>query len=52
MVYDIILGRSADDKKKYGTKGCVLLARHYIKMGQVTSLSNKIYMDVNPLYAE
>lgn len=46
MVYDIILGRSEGDKKKYGTRGCVLLAKHYIKMGQVVALSNKIYMDV------
>jgi len=46
MVYDIILGRSEKDRKIYGNKGAVLLGRHYVKMGQVTSLSNNIYMDV------
>jgi len=46
MVYDIILGRSADDRKKYGTRGAILLAKQFIKMGQTTSLSNKVYMDV------
>ncbi|MAG08052.1 hypothetical protein CMO89_01130 [Candidatus Woesearchaeota archaeon] len=46
MVYDIILGRNEKDRVKYGKKGAVLLGRHYVKMGQVTSLSNNIYMDV------
>jgi len=46
MVYDIILGRSAADREKYGIRGCILLAKHYIKMGRTVSLSNKVYMDV------
>ncbi|MDP7610597.1 MAG: LAGLIDADG family homing endonuclease [Candidatus Woesearchaeota archaeon] len=46
MAYDIILGRNAKDREKYGTKGAVLLGKHYVKMGQVTSLSNKVFMDV------
>ena len=46
MVYDIILGRSAGDREKYGTKGSILLAKQYVKMGQTTSLSNRIFMDV------
>ena len=46
MVYDIIIGRNEKDRKKYGKEGTVLLGKHYIKMGQVTSLSNPIYMDV------
>lgn len=46
MVYEIILGRSAKDKEKFGKEGTILLGKHYIKMGQVTSLSNPLYMDV------
>lgn len=43
---DIVVGRSKDDLKKWGLKGTVLVGKHYISMGQTTSLSNKIYMDV------
>jgi hypothetical protein len=46
MVYEIVIGRSEKDKKKHGKEGTILLGKHYIKMGQVTSLSNPIYMDV------
>ena len=46
MVYDIIIGRSAEDRKELGTKGAVHIGKHYVKMGQVTSLSNDVYMDV------
>jgi len=45
-MYDIILGRNASDRKKYGTEGAILLGKQYVKMGQVTSLSNKMYMDI------
>ena len=46
MVYEIVVGRNEHDRKKFGKTGTVLLGKHYIKMGQVTSLSNPIYMDV------
>ena len=46
MGYDIILGRDESDKKKFGDKGLIYLGRGYVKMGQYTSLSNKIFMDV------
>lgn len=45
-MYDIILGRSESDREKYGTKGAILLGKQYVKMGQTTSLSSPIYMDV------
>ena len=45
-MYDIIIGRSEEDRKKYGTKGAILLGKHYVTMGQTTSLSNNIYMDI------
>jgi uncharacterized protein len=45
-MYDIVVGRNASDFKKYGTRGTILLGKHYVKMGQTTSLSNKVFMDV------
>ena len=46
MPYDIIIGRDESDKKKFGDKGLVFIGKGYVKMGQYTSLSNKIFMDV------
>ncbi len=46
MPYDIIVGRGAADKKAMENKGLVFIGKGYVKMGQYTSLSNKIYMDV------
>ncbi len=46
MVYDIIIGRNESDKKAFGNKGLVYLGKGYVKMGQYTSLSNKIFMDI------
>jgi len=47
MVYEIILGREADDRKTYGTKGTIFLAKQYVKMAQITSLAQKVYLDMN-----
>jgi len=46
MSYDIILGRDESDKKTFGDKGLIFIGKGYVKMGQYTSLSNKIFMDV------
>jgi len=46
MTFDVIIGRSKHDVAKYGKKGTVLIAKQYVKMGQTTSLSNPVYMDV------
>lgn len=46
MAYDIIVGRDSSDKKAFGDRGLVYLGKGYVKMGQYTSLSNKIFMDV------
>ena len=45
-MYDIVIGRSEADKEKYSTTGAIFLGKHYVKMGQTTSLSNKVYLDV------
>ena len=46
MAYDIIVGRTVSDKKKFGDRGTIFLGRHYVKMGQTVSLSSNIRMDV------
>ncbi|MBW6442250.1 DUF87 domain-containing protein [Patescibacteria group bacterium] len=46
MAYDIIIGRNPTDKKVLGDRGLVFIGKGYVKMGQYTSLSNKIFMDV------
>jgi uncharacterized protein len=46
MGYEIIIGRSEKDRQKYGTRGTIAIGKHYVKMGQSTSLSNPVLMDV------
>ena len=46
MAYDIIIGRDAVDKEKFGSRGLIYLGKGYVKMGNYTSLSNKIWMDI------
>jgi len=46
MVYNVIVGRNASDKEAFGDKGLIFLGKGYVKMGQHTSLSNKIFMDI------
>ena len=46
-MYDILIGRKEAEKEKYGTKGAVFIGKHYVKMGQTVSLSNKVYLDVS-----
>src|SRR3972149_9104476 len=46
MAYDIVIGRDPIDKALFGDRGLIFLGKGYVKMGQYTSLSNKIWMDV------
>ncbi len=46
MVFEVIIGRSKQDIEKYGLRGTVLVGKQYVKMGQTTSLSNPVYMDI------
>lgn len=41
-----MIGRDESDKKLFGDKGLIFAGKGYVNMGQYTSLSNKIYMDV------
>jgi len=45
--FEIVLGRDVEDRKKFGLNGTVLLGKHYVKMGQITSLSQPVYLDLN-----
>ena len=46
MPYDITIGRDDEEKAKFGMQGTYLLGKQYVRMGQVTSLSNNVFMDV------
>ncbi|MEM4271279.1 MAG: DUF87 domain-containing protein [Candidatus Pacearchaeota archaeon] len=46
MPYDIIIGRDKSDKKRFGNEGLIYLGKGYVKMGNYTSLSNLIWIDV------
>ncbi|HHI04282.1 MAG TPA: ATP-binding protein [Candidatus Woesearchaeota archaeon] len=45
-MYEIIIGRNEKDRKTFGLDGTILLGKHFVKMGQVTSLYNPILLDV------
>lgn len=46
MPYDIIIGRDESDKKRFGDTGLIYIGKQYVSMGQMTSLSNRILMDI------
>ena len=46
MPFDIIVGRDESDKKLFGNNGLVYLGKTYVEMGNYTSLSNPIMLDV------
>lgn len=46
-MYEIILGREEKEKEKYGIKGSVLIGKQYVKIGQITSLAQPVYLDLN-----
>ena len=46
MPYDIILGRDSSDKEKFGDLGLINIGKGYVKMGNYTSLSNRILLDI------
>src|SRR3989344_9642814 len=46
MSYNIIVGRDEADKKRYGDEGLIYLGKGYVKMGQTTSLSNPLFLDI------
>lgn len=45
-MYEIVIGRDQQDREKYGIQGSIFLGKQYVTMGQTTSLSNNIYLDM------
>ncbi len=46
MPFDVVIGRNESDKKDFGSRGLAYIGKSYVKMGQHTSLSNPIYLDI------
>ena len=46
MTYDITIGRSKEDRERFGDEGLIYIGKGYVKMGNYTSLSNKLWLDV------
>ena len=46
MPYDIVIGRDKEDKKLFGDKGLIFIGKGYVQMGNYTSLSNRLWLDV------
>ena len=46
-MYEIIAGRTEQDKATLGLKGAFFIGKHYVTMGQNTSLANDVYVDAN-----
>ncbi len=46
MPYNVIIGRNESDKKLFGKKGLVYIGKSYVTMGNYTSLSNPIFLDI------
>ncbi len=46
MAFDIIIGRNESDKKKFQKRGLAYIGKSFVTMGNYTSLSNPIYLDI------
>ena len=46
MPFDVVVGRNESDKKAFGKKGLAFIWKSFVTMGNYTSLSNPIFMDV------
>jgi len=46
MPFDVIIGRNESDKKAFGKRGLAFIGKSFVTMGNYTSLSNPIYIDV------
>ncbi len=46
-MYEIIIGRTPEDRQKFGLRGAIFLGKNYVKMGEHISLSNDVYLDVS-----
>ncbi len=47
MAFDVVIGRSKEDLAKFGKEGTIFMGKQYVQMGQTTSLSNPVYLDIS-----
>jgi len=46
MSFRTIIGRTRDERLRYKRKGLIRIGKQYVQMGQVSSLTNNVYLDV------
>jgi len=46
MPFDVVIGRNESDKKAFGDRGLAFIGKSFVTMGNYTSLSNPIFMDI------
>jgi len=46
MPFNIVIGRNESDKKDFGDRGLAYIGKSFVTMGNYTSLSNPIYLDI------
>ena len=46
MIFEVVIGRGKKELNKFGKEGTIFLGKQYVQMGQTTSLSNPVYMDI------
>ncbi|MFH0712020.1 MAG: DUF87 domain-containing protein [archaeon] len=46
MPFNVVVGRDEGDKKLFGDRGLAFIGKSFVTMGNYTSLSNPIFMDV------
>ena len=45
-MYEIIIGRDQEQRRKLGLKGTILIGKSYVQMGNTHSLANNVYLDI------
>ncbi len=45
-MYEIIIGRDEERKRKLGLKGCIFIGKNYVQMGHTYSTANPVFLDV------
>jgi len=46
MAFKVIIGRSRQEQLRLKEKGLINLGKQYVQMGQVSSLANRVYLDI------
>ena len=46
MPYNVVIGRDKEDRERFADRGIIYIGKGYVKMGNYTSLSNLLWLDV------